>query len=358
MKLARIVRRSLFGGALAAACFLLAGCVKDKVLVKVNKDGSGQIVVTRLFPRETAEQMMAQMEAMMQGMAMSMGGMTEGGGMSMSVKESGNDPFFNEKSIKKEAKSFGPGVRYVKAKPVRVGGTRGYVALYQFKDINDVKLDLARHGQKLSGMSEMQMMEGADEEAMADAMAESMPGGNAYGFRFTAGSPAKLIITTPGAAKDSDADTAGAEQPAEPGGEDEAGEEAGDMMEMMEPEMMSAMEGAPFFNSRMMARMFAGVDSEEDMYARMLKGMELSLVVEVDGKPVKSTASYPDPQAAQRIVLLDVDMGKALSQPGSKKKMRGMNMFGFGGEASPLSAFAGMPGARVETNREVVVEFK
>lgn len=358
MKFARIVRRSLFGGALAAACFLLAGCVKDKVLVKVNKDGSGQILVTRLFPRETAEQMMAQMEAMMQGMAMSMGGMMEGGGIS--VKESGGDPFFNEKSIKKEAKSFGPGVRYVKAKPVRVGGTRGYVALYQFKDINDVKLDLARHGQKLSGMSEMQMMEGVDEDAMADAMAQAMPGGNAYGFRFTAGSPAKLIITTPDAAKDSDADTADAEQPAEPGGEDEAGEDVGEMMEMMEPEMMSAMGGAPFFNSRMMAGMFAGVDSEEDMYARMLKGMELSLMVEVDGKPVKSTASYPDSQAAQRIVLLDVDMGKALPQPGSKKKMRGMNMygFGFGSEASPLSAFAGMPGARVETNREVVVEFK
>ena len=359
MKLIRTAGRYLAGVTVAAACVLLTGCVKDKILVKVNKDGSGQIVVTRLFPRETAEQLMSQMEAMAQGMAMSMGAAMGGGDVTISANDKdGGDPFFNEKNIKKEAKSYGPGVRYVKARPVRVGGTRGYVALYRFKDINDVSVDLASHGQKLSAMNEMQMTGGGDADEV-DAGPDNARSGNAYGFRFTAGSPAKLIITSPDTSKEAEGGAApddGAEETPAPG--ENAGPEGdiAEAMEMMQPEMMSEMGGTPFFNPRMMMEMFSGVDSEEDMAARMWKGMELSFVVEVEGKPVKTTATYRDPKAEGRVILLDVNMDKILENPAAKKKMKGMNMYG-GGSDNPLSAFGKMPGALVETNREVVVEF-
>ncbi len=344
------MRRSLmvgrFGCCLvaAAACMLLSGCIKDKVLVQVNKDGSGRIVVTRVFPRETAETMVSQVRAMMK--------QFEGRGMPYGSVTVNADPFYNEKAIKREAARFGSSVRFVKARPIQSDGARGYVALYQFKDINDVFIDLKNRQQQLS-MSmygNMSMGEEGEEGMWAGMSSERSP--QCYEFKFTPGEKATLKIVVPdfGAAAADEAEG----QPEETAEAPDEEETEGDMAEGMQM-MGSSMMGYG------MSRLFVGADSQGEMARRMLRGMALNVSVEVAGQPVKSTAAHAEPGRKNRITLIDLDLDRILASPEADKLMKGsgMNRFEglFGGQDEALGSLLKLPGATVETNREVVVEF-
>jgi hypothetical protein len=327
-----------------AVCVLSSGCIKDKVLVLVNKDGSGRIVVTRVFPRETAETMLGQVRAMMKQM--------ESRGMPQNTLAVNADPFFNEKAIKREAARFGSSVRLVKARPIHADGARGYVALYQFTDINDVFIDLKNRQQQLSmSMYGGMRMGEDDDDPFAGRDTERSP--QCYEFRFTPGATAKLRVVVPdfGGGRDGGAAEPPDEQPESSDDDDAAEADTVEGMQMMGDPMMGAG----------MARLFMGADSQGEMARRMLRGMALNVSVEVVGQPVKSTASHPESGRKSRFTLLNLDMDRMLASPEGEKLMKGpgMNRFGgmFGGEDEALGSLMKLSGATVETNREVTVEF-
>jgi hypothetical protein len=122
------------------------GCVKSKIVVYVNPDGSGHIVVSRLFDQTTVvsvEAMHARANAGDQvGDADSDDAddaMARKAKQSVDVKPRGPvDTIFNEKALRREANTYGTGVKLVRAQRLDADGGRGFIAVYSFQDVNDV----------------------------------------------------------------------------------------------------------------------------------------------------------------------------------------------------------------------------
>lgn len=158
----------------AAAC-LGAGCFKQKTLLVVNPDGSGNIVVSQLVSPQAA--------GMIGGMADSFGAAL-GGEARPDAAAAAKDPFFDEAKLTKEAANFGEGVTYVKGRKANENGWQGSVAVYSFSDISKVKLPMDG-GQNMSppGM-----------EVETDAPAKSK---KAVTFALAGGPEKTLTITVP-----------------------------------------------------------------------------------------------------------------------------------------------------------------
>lgn len=98
-------------------CVILAGCISVETTVKLNRDGSGQIV----------EKM-----GVTKGMASAMsGGAAEGEGPQM----------FSKEQFEKGARDFGLGVRLVSASENEYQHMKYYEMVYAFDDINKVGID-------------------------------------------------------------------------------------------------------------------------------------------------------------------------------------------------------------------------
>lgn len=328
----------LLSRSVPAVCLLavlLTGCVKNKVLIRVNPDGSGNIVVTRVF----SKQAVAMFEAQMQSMRDQMDGSEFGTQMP-------DDPFFNEDALRQEAGRFGPAVHFVKARKYTRDGARGSVALYEFGDIADVFVNASSMGLDPEAAGTM-MME-SDEIEIAEQEDD------AYEFALTRGDVTELRITLP-------------DMPEAPEAEDDAEEEdeeyADDEMDEMfmpaagpqpAPEMdagaMMMGGGNPFG--------FSGGESSGDMMRKMFDGMELSLAVEVNGKGVETDATHRHASKPQRVILFELNFGELLSSAEGKGLVDPEMMYG---SESPLDMLAGkmdLPGVKVETKPAVVIRFR
>lgn len=340
------VSRLICMSAVAILCVLPGGCVKEKILIKVNKDGSGKIIVTKVFSRETVAGMRVQMQAIQTMHAQRMGGDDE-------AAQKRKDPFFDEKTLKRSAGRFGQAVSLAKARKVESGGACGYVAVYNFKDINDVFLDMqtmSREGMSsfYGGMYEMRSSSDEDEIPVAEK------GTEVFEFRLTRGPSNKLQIMCPALpdASGEEAESAAVEAGAvEPGDEpDNEGDESAEIESMaMNPQ------AAMLYSS--MPRMFVGAHNQQEVARRMMKGMRFNISVEVEGTDVKSTASHMAPGRKNLVTLVDVDADKIAASPAGLKALRDSRSMMFGGPQGFLRALT-LPGVTVETNREVVVEFK
>ncbi len=342
-------RSHLFCGAsVIVLCALLAGCVKGRVDVKVFKDGSGQIVVTQLYPRSMCEQYAALVQALARRTA---GSKKDEAGKP--GRDANASPFFNEKQIRKSAKAFGPSVQYAGARPIGAGGSRGYVALYHFKDVGDVHVDLEGMSRQMSETlrADSDEAEEDEDEGLRDRGSDA----KGYGFRSELGSPARLTVTTPEPSADErDDDTGDGEVEEEVEVAMAASAEPVDRFDLMEPAVFYALSGGAIEYANLRAE-YGDMDRQWDEYLRQIKGLEIRLTVEVDGSPVKCTATHRDAKAAGRMVLMDLNAAKRGKDPAEKRQLRRAAMSG--DYFRFVSTLAGMPGACVETNREVVVEF-
>ncbi len=333
--------------AMVVLCALLVGCVKSRIAVKVFKDGSGQIVLTQLHPRSTCEQYMAQLQERARREVASKTDVAGSPG-----RDANDVPFFREKQIRKLAKAFGPTVRYVGARPVRIGGAQGYVALYSFKDVGDVHVDMAGMAERVSRSlrSDPDEREGNEDEGAGREGSDA----SGFGFRFEAGSPARLTVTTPEpTTRDRDGDAGDEEVEVEPPTRAESPPEPIDMYDLMSPTMIHALQGLPFRCGT--GRLGYSDEYDGSDYAmQSAKGLEIGLTVEVDGSPVKCTATHRDPKAANRLILLDLNLARDAGNPAVKRHLCRLIYGDFG---QFLTAPDPMPGACMETNREVVVEF-
>ena len=345
--------------ALAVALALgLTGCITQKMLISVNPDGSGNLVVSRVYSGEMVSTMQRSVEMM-----------GRHRGSLPASPDVPADPLFNEKQLKAEGRLYGPGVEYVKGQKIERHGACGVVSVYKFKDVNQVHVPMGRGETMMMGQAAF----GGGEE-MEDMPVPEVDQDEAILFSLTKGDHSTLKIQMPSflaeaaakkgapAEKPNTATPAGtpkAEAPPAAGKPAADAEGAGDEVEApdqdeeaMDPEaQMELMEmGSPFG--------ITGRDSQEEMARKTLKGLRISLAVEVKGTLLKSNAARKAPDAAQRFFVYDFDFDTIMASPKFSQIAKDQGMDPFSDPKEGLASFAALPGAEIETNREVVIEFK
>jgi hypothetical protein len=202
---------------------------------------------------------------------------------------------FDPAELKKEAARMGEGVTFVSATPVREKDKLGVKAVFAFKDVNKLRVN---------------------QKPMADAA----PGGKVSGdddIKFTlakqgGNSVLKLV------SKGMDLKSGGAKKPQEtppPGME----QMAQGMMDMMKP---------------------------------MLKGLRITIGVEVDGSVVKTNSQYA---AGNRVTYMDLDFGALLAD---EKALKAFGEDMEGSLEQQKAALSKVKGMKVHLEPEMVVEFK
>ncbi|HBC89112.1 MAG TPA: hypothetical protein DCZ94_19410 [Lentisphaeria bacterium] len=307
----------------AAACILLSGCIKNKFVVKVKKDGSGDIIVTSIFSKETVSIFDMQMKQMKEA----------GGGGQIAMK----DPFYNEEQIKQQGSKFGPDVQFVKAVKYDKDGCRGFVAQYSFPDINKISLSMK---DKAFDPESAMMPEGVE----PDELAQADKAKDAFKFKFEKGDTAKLkIIGPPVPEKKAEAkEPAKADdKPAVP--LEQTPQEKAEIQQLMA-------NGNPLG--------LTGNETQEQLAKKMFSGLRITMIVEVDGTDIKSNATYKSGDNNSKCTLFDMDMDALMEQPSFMKTM----MNGPGGPGMDLlDMYSSTPeskGFLLEKNKETVIEFK
>lgn len=150
--------------ALVAVLFL-TGCVEYGITVKVNKDGSGQIVEKMLL----SNQMMNMAKA-------------------MNPSEDGVNVFTKEKQMEK-APQFGENVVFDSMKEINTDSKQGYEVVYKFNDVNKVMLSENTFSESVESMTEG--MDMGEEEDMED---EEDSGEEDSFFMFEYNKKGKLVI--------------------------------------------------------------------------------------------------------------------------------------------------------------------
>ena len=309
-------------------CVLMTGCMKNKILIKVSGDGSGTLLITRVFSKEVVSMFDMQMKKMKE--------MTDQMGASAGSMNIPDDPFYNEKSLTNEAGQFGGDVTFVKSRRYEKNGARGSMALYSFKDINKLFINMTALSTQ-SDLGRRAMMN--DEEMEIAEKAE-----DAYGFSFTQGPAHKLTISVPTFPEpDTEEPEEKEDEPTPIGG---PGPKQNMAMAMM-------MGGENPYG-------LTGSESESEIMTRVLKGMYFGLEIEINGSSVKSDATHThkSKKGKNRIVLIEMNMDPMLaSSKGSK-----MNMQAFMGQGSSSTDFFGelqnTPGMKLETKKTITVTFK
>jgi hypothetical protein len=311
-----------------ACCVVITGCVRNEVLIKVKGDGTGNIVVTRIFARELVATLQAQLEQAKQ--QMSSRGVT-------GIQTTPEDPFYNEDSLKQEAGDFGPGVTFVKAQKYDKDGARGSIALYSFDDINDIFVNTKSLGPESHAASMAGGSHGDGRVAKKD---------DAYEFTLTKGPRNQLRVILPS--------IAAAEQATDT--DDKQADKSSQGDEMNKPAFVadsSAEMSALMANGNPYG--FTGSETRIEVIRRMARGMLISLSIEVDGEDVKSNASYHNKTRPNRYTLVEMDMDKMMGSKNFAKMLSAIQSSPRGGF---LECMAGCPGSIMETNKSVEIAFK
>jgi len=307
---------------------MLGGCIKNKVKIIVDEDGSGHLIVSRIFGKEMVdayEQQMEQMEMQMPA--------------SVQMPE---DPFYNEEQIKMEAGQYGPGVEFLKAKKYSRDGNRGYVAVYKFADINEIFVNLDNSQTLTQSMTPS--MPGMEAEMQVAEKSE-----NAISFELERDEINKLHVDVP-------------EYPAPKKDAAEIADDAADQPAFDAPEtqmMVQQMEatGNPYG--------ITGKETRGEMIKKIMKGLAFSVSLQVrapeqdaDAEHVRTTS-----KGDNRYVLLNMDMDQMLTDDECIRIMCGddtadmgpmAGMMSPGGGLQFFSDMNGYKGMTIQTNNFTV----
>src|SRR4029450_2725434 len=120
--------------AVAAVAVWSSGCIAIDMLGKVKGDGSGTVEKSLSMNPQALNEMKQTMGAGAKG------GKDDKDPTKMTDKELMSGPFDPEE-LKKEAAKMGPGVTFVSATPIREKDRRGARAVFAFKDVSTLKLN-------------------------------------------------------------------------------------------------------------------------------------------------------------------------------------------------------------------------
>lgn len=332
--------------AVPVALAILTGCIKSKVAVHVNPDGSGHIVVSRLFDAATVHNIgiAATDQAFLDGET-DAGALRARIGRGATASQEQSEVFFDERALRREAAAYGPGVKFVKARRLDIAGGRGSIAVYSFKDINDVYIapDIGRMRSALySGADELASM-GVDDDEGDGRGRTGRPG---VEFSFHTGAVSRLKILMPAPEEDGDIEEA-PEEDKEAGADGEKDGPSDETSEWFGAGAYGRMGGR--FERSCAPVCMCGTCEQPAAIA-------LGLDVFVRGKIVSTTAAHRDRADSNRIVLLDFDSTRQEKRNGDEDD--GDDLSGCCDAADLIKAIRRQPGSTVETNREIVVEFR
>ena len=250
---------------------LAIGCIETTTLVTVNKDGSGSVSQTVLISTALTE--------LLAGMA-----------VGATVPNTLDEDRLNDMRDKAEEM----GVKLVDAQPLISETGAGFTAIYEFKDINKVRIN-QNPGDLVPTPA------GASDPE--DQIAEYIT------FQFTPGNPATLVVINP--KEEPDFDTT----------EEDQSQEAAD-------EMMP------------------------DMVSELFKGMRINIAVEVVGSVVDTDATYVD---GSTITMMDMDFGILLSDEETFKTLARANPQSL---AETKELVENAAGIRIELQDRIEVRFR
>ena len=310
-----LLRSLVLLGALAAA----TGCIKSNLQVRVNSDGSGEILLSRMVARDIVTMYDRQLRAMRE----------------QDEMEIPADPFFNEKELSRLASRLGANVSLVKAQKLDHPAGRGYCALYAFKNVNDLCISPDRiMGEESLNVS--RSMSDYEDELFTPGSNVSISDEEAkksIQFQFTKGAPNKLRIIMP--VMENDGDVSESREESDDGEKEEEN---------------------PFTGKGQVYRSYGGMYG--DMMPSEGAGMNMDISVEVAGAVVQTTASHPDAGVKNRIVLFSVDSKKLMSSPKFAGKNPANPRFGYQSPELFLNAAQGQPGFVRETKPEIEIQFQ
>jgi len=319
---------------LAAAVSLLAtatGCIRQKTIVTVKPDGSGRILVSMVYSKEVVAMQEAQMAQMREAMA------AQGGGVEMA-----KNPYYNPRMLHFLGRQFGLNVKLAESRAYNKGGARGFLALYEFEDVNALRVS-AQMNMSTMAMSQMSLANSeADEDELDEQMEQMMEsmadqfGGTPVTFKLTKGDPNRLEVVLPDMEAPVEIDEADLS-------EEEETPLAGPEGSMVAGQMMAG--GNPFG--------FTANDTESQMMRKMMNGMSVSLDIAVQGAAAKAEGATPRPGKNNRWIVYDIDFEKLVADRKGYYAMKGMEdhpMAGGGMDVAAFGRFAGMPGTTVQTN--------
>jgi hypothetical protein len=255
----------LFAAALLmGAAFCTTSCMENSTVVRVRKDGSGEIFVRYHFSPQ-----MAGMMGMMSGLAAG-----DPSAAKAAPKMPSADSLLKptQESLEKSASGYGEGVTFVRQEPGKnTAGWDGYLAVYQFADINKLKFDPSNPPGPLGELTKM------NPEAAAEAK-KNTEGADLVKFSMADG----LLTIDTGFSSDTIGKL----------GEGAGGAGGGPL---------AGPDGAKIDPAQMM-----------QMAAGMFQGMRLAYFIRVDGEIAETNASYVD---GTLITMSDVQLGKMMTDP-------------------------------------------
>lgn len=204
---------------------------------------------------------------------------------------------FDQEEVKKKASAMGEGVSYVSSKKVTVGDREGYKVCYAFADINKVKLN-QNPGDKVP--------------SSGAGPGDKGKKGEFINFQFTKGNPATLIVRMP------------ARKPGD----------------------------KPEFSQKPKPEQGQDADMAMGMMSQMLKGMKITVAVEVEGAIVDTNATH---RQGSRITLMEMEFDKLIENQEKFKEFA---------RSKPESleeakkVMKDLPGIKVEFNEEVRIRFR
>ena len=277
------------------AVFFLTGCIESNIIVKVNTDGSGEVVETFLMSKEILQ--------MMAGLA-SLG---EEGEQTMPEMPD----LLDMDKLKEKTGAMGEGVTLASAEKVSTDKAEGYKAVYQFSDINKVMIN-----------------QNPDENVpQPPAEGEADPVKEFVTFKFTRGTkskPAVLTIINPQNESWDEADAHGQDSQAK-----------ADQSKGEEPVQLSGQE-----------------DMMMDIFKETFRDVKIDMGVEVNGKIVKTNAEFVD---GRKIVLMELDFSKIVE---NEEALKALAMSENESLENTKDVMSKVPGIRVELKDKVEVQFK
>jgi hypothetical protein len=294
---------------LAAA---LAGCVEIDMLVKVKGDGSRTLEKRLTVNPRTLEEMKANLEkAGFKPTEPAPRPGTEVGGPARSVESLSDEELlrgglFDREALQKDAQTMGPGVSFVSAVAIRAKERVGVKATYAFQDVSTLRF------------SQKPAAQGAARPPGGPAATE-----DDVTFRFTRQPNGHAVLRMAN-------DVARAMRSSQPAPRPTAA-----------PPPPGAEKMAEGMGEALVA-----------MLKPFLKGLRMTIAVEVDGTIVQTSSPYRD---GARVIYADMDFDALLADPAALKQLAPDLQ---GPLERQKQALARVKGMRINLDPEVTIEFK
>ncbi len=313
-------RCRLLGVFLLSVVLMTTGCLQQRILVLVEPDGSGRIVLSRYYTPEgvrLVEASIQQMEAAM-----------ESGQMPMSMNMSTNI-FFNQAGIERQSALFGPGATFVKARPIDKGGNKGFAAVYAFDRVEDLRIPYDLQSSIMAISTAMISAPGMD----------GLPVEPADTVDFLMDREAgTLTLDLPGFVE---------EAPTPPS-----------TNAMSEAEIEQMRQGLTMMGPTMGGENplgLTGEESPEEIFGMMYGNSAFRLEVQLAGEVEDVPASLPSEKRPNRFTLYSLTFEEMDQHLGALSGLEDSPMVP--GSQNMLHKLHGFPGVQLETNRTIVIRY-